>query len=176
VEKDRTMWFSMWFLASIVTFGLAFFPMFYRSLERRNRHFQRQYEWEKQVSALVERKGEEWQATEKPVPERNAKLWTASIILVIPVFAIAYLLSRDLLLHEKHQQAFLNKLFPEKSYSPQKLSIEKYSLITVATLGVGIIYWLYKILNIYNNHFIEHRKIENEISRLVEAKSHGEPV
>src|SRR4030065_1495258 len=49
MEKDRIMWFSMWFLASIATFGIAFFPMFYFFIDRRNRHFQRQYNLEKQV-------------------------------------------------------------------------------------------------------------------------------
>src|SRR4030065_1232176 len=49
MEKDRIMWFSMWFLASVATFGIAFFPMFYFLLDRRNRHFQRQYNLEKQV-------------------------------------------------------------------------------------------------------------------------------
>ena len=35
---DRKIWFSMWFLGAIVTFGLAFFPMFHRLVDGRNRH------------------------------------------------------------------------------------------------------------------------------------------
>jgi len=54
--------------------------------------------------------------------------------------------------------------------------VRKYALITLATLGVGIVYWLYKLLNIYNNHFKEQRKIEDEIVRLMEEKGYGEPV
>src|SRR3989304_2355132 len=104
-ETDRKMWFSMWFLASIATFGLAFFPMFYRSIERRNKHFQRQYELEKQVATFFKNEGKEWQPNVSP--ERHAKVWGASIILIIPVFAIAYFLSKDLLLHEKRQLEFL---------------------------------------------------------------------
>ena len=167
-ETDRIMWFSMWFLASIVTFGLAFFPMFYHSIERRNKHFLRQEELEKRVIAFFKDEGKELQSTASFLPERNAKLWTVSIILILPVFAIAYFLSKDLLLHEKHQQAFLTSLFPERNYTPQNIPIKKYTLITLATLGVGIVYWLYKILNIYNNHFKEQRKIEDEIIKLME--------
>jgi NADH:ubiquinone oxidoreductase subunit 5 (subunit L)/multisubunit Na+/H+ antiporter MnhA subunit len=174
VETDRTMWFSMWFLASITTFGLAFFPMFYRLIEQRNKHFLRQDELEKQAKTFF--KNEEKELPSNSLPERNAKLWTVSIILVLPVFIIAYFLSKDLLLHEKRQQAFLTALFSERKYMPQNIAIKKYALVTVATLGVGVIYWLYKIINTYNNHFIEQRKIEDEIIRLMEAKGYGEPV
>ena len=39
-KTDRIMWFSMWFLASVASFGIAFFPMFYLMIKRRNKHFQ----------------------------------------------------------------------------------------------------------------------------------------
>jgi len=175
-ETDRIMWFSMWFLASIATFGLAFFPMFYHSIERRNKHFLRQEEVEKQAITFFKNEGKELQPTTNFLPERNAKLWTVSIILVLPVFVIAYFLSKDLLLHEKRQQAFLTSLFPEREYMPQNIAVKKYALITLATLGVGIVYWFYKIINAYNNHFKEQRKIEDEIIRLMEEKGYGESV
>ena len=175
-ETDRVMWFSMWFLASIASFGLAFFPMFYYMIKRRNKHFLRQYELEKRVLAFLKNEEKELQANASFLPERNAKLWTLSIIFVFPVFIIVYFLSKDLLLHEKRQQAFLTSLFPERTYTPQNIPIGKYALITIATLGVGIVYWLYKILNIYNNHFTEQQKIEDGIIKLMEEKSHGKSV
>jgi phosphoglycerol transferase MdoB-like AlkP superfamily enzyme len=174
VETDRTMWFSMWFLASITTFGLAFFPMFYRLIELRNKHFLRQDELEKQAKTYLRNEVKELQSNS--LPERNAKLWAVSIILVLPVFIIAYFLSKDLLLHEKRQQAFIRALLPEREYMPQNIPVKKYALVTVVTLGVGVIYWLYKIINTYNNHFMEQRKIEDEIIRLMEEKGYGEPV
>jgi hypothetical protein len=170
-KPDRIIWFSMWFLASIATFGLAFFPLFYFSIERRNVHFRRQEEMEKQLAASFRK---EWKATRDS--ERNAKLWAASIILVLPVFAIVYFLSKDLLLHERRQQEFLSSFFPELNFMPQSFSIRNCALITVATLGFGVVYWLYKILNVYNNHFKEQLHIEHEMLRLMEAKSHGESV
>ena len=72
VEADRQMWFSMWFLAAIVTFGLAFFPMFYRLIEGRNRHFQHEVELENQVAAYLRSQGKEPPATNEHFKRRNA--------------------------------------------------------------------------------------------------------
>jgi len=175
-ETDRTIWFSMWFLVAIATFGLAFFPMFYQLVERRNKHFLRQQELENRVKTYFRKEGKELQPTASSLPERNAKLWAVSIILILPVFVIAYFLSKDLLLHEKNQQAFLTRLTPDRGYVRQNIEIEKYALVTVATLGAGVIYWLYKIINMYNSHFKEERRIEAEMIRLMEGKSYVEPV
>ena len=104
----------------------------------------------------------------------NAKAWTAAIILVIPAFVITYLLSMDLLTHEKHQDAFLAGAFPERMFMPQTIPIKTYALITLVTFGVGVVYWLYKIINMYNAHFKAQQKIENEIVKLMEEKRVGE--
>ncbi len=173
-ETDRILWFSMWFLASIATFGLAFFPMFYRLIDSRNRHFRRESKLEKQIKAFLRNQGKEPPATSDTFSEMNAKAWAAAIILVIPVFAITYLLSRDLLMHEKRQDTFLSSAFPERIFMPQTIPIKKYALITIVTLGVGIVYWLYKIVNMYNAHFKAHLEVEKEIIRLMEEKSVGE--
>jgi hypothetical protein len=106
----------------------------------------------------------------------NAKAWAAAIVLVIPVFVITYLLSMDLLMHEKYQDALLAGTFPEKMFMPQTIPIGKYALITIFTLGVGIVYWLYKIVNMYNAHFKAHREIEKEMVKLMEEGRVGEYV
>ena len=79
VDADRKVWFSMWFLAAIVTFGLALFPMFYRLLEGRNRHFKREAELEKQVADYLKNQGKELPALTTCLPGRNAKAWAVSI-------------------------------------------------------------------------------------------------
>jgi hypothetical protein len=169
VEKDRIMWFFMWFLASVATFGIAFFPMFYFLIDRRNRHFQRRHNFEKQVATIPNSESQPTQTS-----NRNAKLWAASIILIVPVFVIAYFLSKDLLMHEKRQKAFLATISPNLNSVSESISIRNYVIITVATLGFGVIYWLYKLVNVYNNHFKEHQHIEAELGTLMEATSHGE--
>lgn len=173
-ETDRIMWFSMWFLASIATFGLAFFPMFYRLIDSRNKHFRRESDLEKQIAAFLRKQGKELPTTSDSFNEMNAKAWTAAIILVIPAFVITYLLSRDLSMHEKHQDMILTSAFPERMFMPQTIPIKKYVLITIVTLGVGIVYWLYKIINMYNAHFKAQREMEKEIVKLMEEKRVGE--
>ncbi len=175
-ERERVTWFSMWFLASIATFGVAFFPMFHRMIDGRNRHFRREAKWEKQISEWLKRQAKEPPAVAGAPREMNAKAWAASIVLVAPAFVIVYLLSKDLLIHEKHQDLFLESAFPQKMFMPQTIPIRKYALITIATLGVGGIYWLYKITNLYNAHFKAQWKIEKEIARLMEEKTVGESV
>ena len=175
-ERERVTWFSMWFLASIATFGVAFFPMFHRMIDSRNRHFRREIELEKQISDFLRKQGKEPPAAAVAPREMNAKAWAVSIILIVPAFVIVYLLSKDLLLHEKHQDAFLAAAFPERMFMPQTIPIRKYALITIVTLGVGGVYWLYKITNLYNAHFKAQWKIEKEITRLMEEKAVGESV
>jgi hypothetical protein len=55
----------------------------------------------------------------------------------------------------------------------QTIPIKKYALITIVTLGVGGVYWLYKIINMYNAHFKAQWKVEKEIARLMEEKRVG---
>jgi hypothetical protein len=173
-ETERPLWFSMWFLASIATFGAAFFPMFYRLIENRNRHFQREAELEKQIASYLRKKGKEPPAAADGFREVNAKAWAAAIILIIPAFVVTYFMSRDLLVHEKRQDMFLAAAFPKRMFMPQTIPIKKYALITIVTLGVGIIYWLYKVINQYNAHFKAQRQIEKEIAKLMEDTKVGE--
>ena len=52
----------------------------------------------------------------------------------------------------------------------QTIPIKTYILITIVTLGVGGIYWLYKVVNLYNAHFKAQLQVEKEIERLMEEK------
>jgi hypothetical protein len=144
--------------------------MFYRLLEGRNRHFKRDAELERQVADYLKSKGKGSPAFSERFPQRNAKAWTVSIILVIPVFVVTYLLSRDLLVHERNQDAFLAAAFPEQMFMPQTIPIKTYVLITIVTLGVGEVYWLYKVVNLYNAHFKAQSQLEKEIWRLMEEE------
>jgi uncharacterized membrane protein len=171
VEGDRKVWFSMWFLGAVVTFGVAFFPMFYRLVDGRNRHFQNEAAFEEKVATYLQKQGNEIPSkkTEQFEP-MNAKAWAASIILIVPIFIIVYLLSRDLIIHERSQDAFLTASLPERVFMPQTIPIKTYVLITLVTLGVGVIYWLYKVVNLYNAHYKAHLQVEKEMVRLVEEQ------
>jgi hypothetical protein len=165
----------MWFLGAIATFGAAFFPMFHRLIDSRNRHFRREAKLEEQIAQWLTKQGKEAPVTACPV-DMKAKAWAASIILIIPAFIITYYLSRDLQTHEKHQDVFLAKAFPERMFMPQTIPIKKYALITIVTLGVGGVYWLYRVVNLYNAHFKAQWRVEKEIARLMEEKKFVEHV
>jgi hypothetical protein len=168
---DRKVWFSMWFLGAIVTFGLAFFPMFYRLVDGRNKHFQKEGAIEDQIIAYLRLHGKEIPKTRTVFRIRSPEAWAASIIFVIPVFIILYLLSKDLIIHENNQNAFLESAFPEKMFMPQTIPIKTYVLITIVTLGIGAVYWLYKVVNLYNAHYKAHLQVEKEIARLMETEN-----
>jgi hypothetical protein len=171
VESDHKVWFSMWFLGAVVTFGIAFFPMFYRLVDGRNRHFRNEAEFEKKIVANLQKEGKEMSpAKAEQFKPMNAKAWAASIILIVPIFIIVYFLSRDLAIHEHNQDAFLAATLPERVFMPQTIPIKTYALITLVTLGVGVIYWLYKVVNLYNAHFKAHLQVEKEMVRLMEEQ------
>ena len=168
--SDKKMWFSMWFLGAVITFGVAFFPMFHRLVKGRNKHFQHEAKVEKQVADYLISHGKRPPVASENLAERNAKAWAASIILVIPAFVIVYLLSMDLLVHERNQDAFLAAAFPERIFMPQTIPIKTYVFVTIFTLGVGGVYWLYKVINLYNAHFKAQSVVEKEIGRLMEEE------
>ncbi len=175
VYADRKIWFSMWFLGAVVTFGVAFFPMFYRLVDGRNKHFRHEKEFEKEVAEHLEKQGKKLPATSQHFAEMNAKAWAVSIILVVPVFIIVYLLSRDLIVHERNADTFLASAFPTRMFMPQTIPIKTYVLITICTLGVGVVYWLYKVVNLYNAHYKAMLQVEKEVDKLmVEENSDGQ--
>jgi hypothetical protein len=59
-------------------------------------------------------------------------------------------------------------------FMPQTIPIEKYVLITIVTLGIGVVYWLYKVVNLYNAHFRAQWTVEKEINALMEDKKNVE--
>jgi hypothetical protein len=171
LASDRKIWFSMWFLGAIITFGVAFFPMIYRLIENRNRHFKKEKLIEEQVSTYLQRHAQTAPKTNRQLQHiMNAKIWTAAVFLIFPVFIIAYLLSKDLALHEAEQDKFLAQVFPDRIFMVQTIPIKTYVIITIVTLGFGVIYWLYKVVNQYNAHYKAHLQIEKKLSSLMEEK------
>jgi hypothetical protein len=171
IYADKKVWFSMWFLGAIVTFGLAFFPMYHRLLEGRNRHFAHDEEWQKQIIQRLTSQGKQVPTVPAHAGKRNAVAWAASIILIVPAFIVLYLLSKDLLVHEREQDAFLAAAFPQRMFMPQTLPIKTYVVVTIVTLGVGGVYWLYKVVNLYNAHFKAQMQVEKEVAALMEEQT-----
>ena len=180
------MWFSMWIVLSVASFGLAWFPMIYYAIKRRNDHFLRQ----KKLEKLILTKLGENQKIKNAIPEnlkqknelepKNEKILTILTLLIIPGFYLFYSLKRDLQKHEEYEQVFLNKINNLAKNSDLPLNIQSYAttpsfpknryiLLSIATLGLAAAYWLYRIFNDYNNHFKMQWIIEDELLSFLKA-------
>ena len=127
--------------------------------------------FEEQIAVYSKSRGNDLPVKNQRFKTMNSKAWAASIVLIVPIFVIVYLLSRDLAVHEKTQDDFLATALPERVFMPQTIPIKTYAVITLVTLGVGVVYWLYKVVNLYNAHFKAHLQVEKEMIRLLEEKN-----
>jgi hypothetical protein len=185
-ETDRLMWFSMWAVLSVASFGIAWFPMIYYLIKRRNAHFSRQEKLETLILSKL-RKAESPEkspldSSETKIQEssRNAKAWTLSTLLIIPAFYIFYFLKSDLRKHEEHEHDFLVEVIALAKDSGVPLNIhgftatpsfplDKYLVLSVVTFGLAAAYWLYRIFNDYNSHFKMQWKNEDELLSFLKA-------
>ena len=189
-ETDRVMWFSMWILLSVASFGVAWFIMIYFLIKRRNDHSLRQEKLETlilsrlrqlsrdeplhQNSVAVSAKAEDTKLL------RNAQAWALSTLLILPAFYVFYFLEMDLQNHEKHEHAFLTEIVSRAQDSglninldyfstTRKFALDKYLILTIVTCGFAAVYWLYRIFNDYNQHFKRQWKLEDNILRFLKS-------
>ena len=183
-ETDKIMWFSMWAILSVASFGIAWFPMIYYSVKRRNTHFLRQEKLEDLILSKLrktqtpEKTALDSSETKNLLPSRDAGAWTIVTLLIVPDFYLFYSLKRDLHKHEEHEHEFLAEVIALAKDSGVTLSIQsygttpsfprsKYIVLSVVTLGLAAAYWLYRIFNDYNSHFKMQWIIEDELLRFL---------
>ena len=158
-ETDRIMWFSMWAVLSVASFGIAWFPMMYYMIKRRNTHFQRQ----QKLEALILTKLNKTPKNTSQTTPLNAAAWTISSLLIVPAFYVFYVLKRDLNNHEDHEHDFLATIIEyakEKDVpldlhgftATPRFSVNKYVGLSIVSCGLAAAYWLYRIFNDYNSH------------------------
>ncbi len=176
----------MWAVLSVASFGIAWFPMIYFLIKRRNAHFSRR----ERLEALIFSKLKNTEVHEKSLLDssltknqwssRNPQTWTISTLLVFPAFYIFYFLKSDLRKHEEHEHDFLVKVIALAKDSDVPLNIhgfpaapsfqlDKYLVLSVVTFGLAAAYWLYKIFNDYNSHFKMQWKNEDELLSFLKA-------
>jgi len=118
--------------------------------------------------------------------EKSAGLWAIlTIIPFVSIFAILYILyflGTDYRRHEIREIGFIedtNKVLdklglggiPERRLDPiPDRSFVLYLVLTVVTLGLFGIYWLYTLITDPNNHFKHHVKWEDELITNLEVK------
>jgi len=185
-ETDRLMWFSMWAVLSVASFGIAWFPMIYYMIKRRNAHFSRQEKLETLILSKLkktpspEKSQLDSSKTKNQGSSRNAKAWTLSTLLIFPAFYIFYFLKSDLRKHEEHEHDFLVEVIALAKDSGVPLNIhgftatpsfplDKYLVLNIVTFGLAAAYWLYRIFNDYNSHFKMQWKNEDELLSFLKA-------
>ena len=182
--SDKIMWFSMWFLLTIVTFGAVGPFMIYYLIKRRNSHFERLAKLQELVldplGDVSSESGQSLHAHTSNSPEhkatvrlRNALAWALLSILIFPLIYILYFLTKDLQAHEESEHSFFVEIlsrFPSFDTSLPGGTFEinrrpwiKYFLLVGVTLGFASVYWLYRIFNDYNYHFKMEWKIEDNL-------------
>ena len=183
-DTDRIMWFSMWAVLSVASFGVAWFPTIYYLIKRRNAHFARQEELEKLILSklkktyLPKKVALDYSQTKNHMVPRNATVLTLASILIVPAFSVFYFLKRDLQLHEAHEHDFLSEVITlaKDSKLPMNIqgfltspsfTLDRYIILSVVTFGLAAAYWLYRIFNDYNNHFKMQWMIEDELLRFL---------
>ena len=189
-ETDRIMWFSMWVLLSVASFGIAWFLMIYFLIKRRNDHFSRQERLESLISSRLRQGSKEKPQhensisisgkNENPKTSRNAQAWALSTLLIFPAFYIFYFLETDLQKHEEHEHTFLKEtisLAEESGLSisldgfliTRKFELDRYLVLTIVTCGFAAIYWLYRVFNDYNEHFKRQWKLEETLLKFFKS-------
>lgn len=191
-KTDRRMWFSMWILLSFVTFGAAWFIMIYYLIKRRNNHFARQEKLEHLVLNWFGKPHSENQskisddnANEESKQDigkpRRALAWTALTLLILPAFYIFRFLMEDLHKHEEHDSIFLRQIISHtknlestanqgnRMMMPKSFTLSRYFTLTLITLGLAGVYWLYLIFNDYNSHFKRQWALEDELLKTLKT-------
>jgi len=182
--SDRIMWFSMWFLLTIVTFGAVGPFMMYHLIKRRNDHLKRLAKLHElvldQLRGVPSESCASLHAGESNFPEnrdtvalRNAPAWALLYLLIFPAIYSLYFLTKDLQAHNESECSFFAEIaslvpsfnlnLPSDKFGSAKKPWRKYLTLTVITLGLASVYWLYRVFNDYNYHFKIQWKIEDNL-------------
>ena len=189
-ETDRVMWFSMWFLISVASFGIVWFLMIYFLIKRRNDHFLRQEKLETLILTKLRQLSREQPRHKNTASNsvkieniklfRNPQAWALSTFLIFPAFYIFYFLGIDLQKHEEHEHAFLTETISlaqnlglstnlDGFKATKNFALKRYLALTIVTCGLAAGYWLYRIFNDYNRHFKRQWKLEDELLSFLKA-------
>jgi preprotein translocase subunit YajC len=194
-ETDRLMWFSMWVLLSVASFGIAWFLMIYLLIKRRNAHFSRQEKLKTLILSKLRQLNEEKQLhynsasdftkKETPIYFRHAHAWALSTILIFPAFYVFYFLSMDLQKHEENEFEFLMETVSltkdlglrmnlDEFMVTRKFAFDRYLILSMITCGFAAVYWLYRIFYDYNRHFKRQWKLEDELLKFFTSVDRSE--
>jgi flagellar biosynthesis/type III secretory pathway M-ring protein FliF/YscJ len=169
----------------------------YKLARRRNSHFKRQiFLFEDVVTAvraIARRKGVDVEVglasgdravreAKAEETEKSAVLWTIlSVITGIAVFYVWYFLMKDFYKHERREDGFWEDLgktldkcglrfsVPRRTETLPDRSFALFFILTLVTLGLFGIYWVYVLLKDPNEHFRYHVQVEDQLLTALET-------
>jgi len=178
------------YLFAIIGF-IASIILIYKLVRRRNTHFKRQNFLFEDIVAAVKmigaKKGVDVEvglaSTERTVreakaeeTEKSAALWAIlSAFVFLADWYVRYFLMKDFYKHERREDGFLEDIsrimdkcgikfsVPRRTETLPERSFVLYLILTIITLGLFGIYWLYVLLKDPNQHFSYHIQVEDQL-------------
>ena len=170
--------------------------VYYKLIARRNQHFKRARLLYTSVADLLEKMGSARALSIRSIiremeveeQEKSAVLWIALIVLIgIVVFYVYHFLNRDFNKHSARERRLLEEVkrgleelgvvatfMPEELYVVPRRSTIVYIVLSLVTVGIFSLYWIYTLTKDPNEHFKSHRDIErlliSSLERAVEEK------
>jgi len=185
----------LWLLA-IIGFIVSII-LIYKLVKRRNTHFKRQLFLSEDVVTAVktiaakknvdvevvlsscERTVREAKSEET---EKSAVLWAIlSAIIFLADWYVRYFLMKDFYKHERREDGFWEDLsrtldkcgitfsVPRRTVTLPNRSFVLYLIVTIITVGLFGIYWLYVLLKDPNEHFKYHIQVEDQLLGTLES-------
>lgn len=175
--------------------GIVYAYMLYKLVNRRNKHFQRQLflydDLANLAKELATKKGVDislslnnMQRTNQEArfeeTEKSAALWAiVTFFIGITAIYVYYFLMRDFYKHERREDMFIEDLnrslmaagitvnLPRRTLPIPDRSFVLYFILSIITLGIFSIYWLYVLLTDPNSHFRQQALTEDTIIQQV---------
>ena len=180
---------SLFFLIYVASIVVGIYVL-YKLIARRNDHFRRTHKlYDAVVSLLKEKEGSTAEIVEmesiiydmkNEESERNAVLWVILTILIgIVWFYIAHFLNKDFRKHELRERRLISLInnVLRKHGAPGIVKFEEkvpdrstilYIILTIITLGFFGLYWIYTLAKDPNEHFKQHKVVENQLMGFLE--------
>jgi len=173
-------------LLAVVVGAIVNLYVIYKWISRRNSHFERIQRLQSLIIEYLQAKGvqDPELASMRSILEearfreqrRSPGLWLI-LYLVIGFIAWAYImhfLTRDFAEHEHREHMFLQHLaamlkrrniaLPQPDRTIPNRNTVLYLILTIITLGLFGLYWIYTVTKDPNNHFLTHRKLEPQLA------------
>ena len=184
------------YLFGIINFIVSII-LIYKLVRRRNTHFKRQnFLFEDivtAVKAIATKKGVDVQVglascertvreTKAEETEKSAVLWAIlSAIIFLADWYVRYFLMNDFYKHERREDGFWEDISRILDKCDVKFSVPRrmemlpgrsfvlYLILTIITLGLFGVYWIYVLLKDPNQHFRYHIQIEDQLVTTLES-------